>query len=144
MSRTASKGSLLAFIFLLSGCGGGGQMDAGTDRPKTDAKKDLGSAGTSGGGGSGVDASTGSDTRADVQLATCTNRKLDGDETDVDCGGSCPVCPPGNICKVDGDCQSKTCVGGFCDQLHCADNMKNGSESDIDCGGGCLPCFPGR
>lgn len=34
----------------------------------------------------------------------CTNRRIDGDETDLDCGGSCPPCAPGQMCRDDLDC----------------------------------------
>ena len=34
----------------------------------------------------------------------CFNMTVDGDETDVDCGGSCLPCPPGARCLVSEDC----------------------------------------
>jgi hypothetical protein len=34
----------------------------------------------------------------------CTDGTKNGDETDVDCGGSCPPCASGNACLVDADC----------------------------------------
>lgn len=37
------------------------------------------------------------------------NGTTDGDEVDVDCGGSCGACDGGKKCKVDADCQSKAC-----------------------------------
>ncbi len=37
---------------------------------------------------------------------TCGNGSLDGDETDTDCGGSCPPCLPGQGCEVTADCMS--------------------------------------
>jgi hypothetical protein len=43
---------------------------------------------------------------------TCTDSILNGDETDVDCGGSCNPCPNGDGCLVFGDCESKLCIGG--------------------------------
>lgn len=46
---------------------------------------------------------------------TCTDGIKNGDETGIDCGGSCPVvCPP-----------------------TCYDGIKNGDETGIDCGGSC-------
>lgn len=39
-----------------------------------------------------------------VPLARCDDRLLNGDETDVDCGGSCPPCIPGESCVRDADC----------------------------------------
>jgi hypothetical protein len=42
----------------------------------------------------------------------CFDRVLDGDETDVDCGGAvCPPCPPGADCVTGADCDSKVCQG---------------------------------
>lgn len=41
---------------------------------------------------------------------SCTNGVKDPDETDVDCGGVCPVCPNGYMCVGDLDCgQNTTC-----------------------------------
>lgn len=49
--------------------------------------------------------------------AACFNGVQDGDETGVDCGGSCLPCPT------------------------CDDGVKNGDEDGIDCGGtACAPC----
>jgi formylglycine-generating enzyme required for sulfatase activity len=46
--------------------------------------------------------------------ATCTDSKIDGDETGYDCGGSCAPCVDNAPCKVNADCQS-----GLCDALFC-------------------------
>jgi hypothetical protein len=46
---------------------------------------------------------------------TCANGVADGDETDVDCGGSCPTrCDAGLACEDHADC-----LTGFCDQGAC-------------------------
>jgi hypothetical protein len=47
-------------------------------------------------------------------LPTCLNKVRDGDETDLDCGGSCASCGPGQKCRVSGDCASEVCTGGLC------------------------------
>ncbi|MDI1450420.1 sialidase family protein [Polyangium sp. 6x1] len=84
-----------------------------------------------------------------------------GDETDVNCGGSCAVkcadagidcttsaqcgtstCGGTNKCAaqacVDGDdCMSGVCSGNICQAATCTDGVKNGSEGDADCGGNC-------
>ncbi len=39
----------------------------------------------------------------------CSNEMMDGDESDVDCGGSCPACEFGQGCGVGTDCGT-----GFC------------------------------
>ena len=49
--------------------------------------------------------------------ATCTDQIKDGDETDVDCGGRCPACGDGNVCRDDADCSSGLCGGGQCARL---------------------------
>ena len=58
MSRRASKVAYLGLVILLAGCGGGGQLlgDGGTDRPKTDGKRD-----TTGTAGAGMDATNSGD-----------------------------------------------------------------------------------
>ena len=44
----------------------------------------------------------------------CTDDRLNGDETDVDCGGSCPGCGLSRSCVIDVDCGSGNCAGGTC------------------------------
>ncbi len=48
----------------------------------------------------------------------CDNATIDGDETDVDCGGNvntCAVrCPAGRMCDDGTDCASGSCNGGLC------------------------------
>jgi hypothetical protein len=39
---------------------------------------------------------------------------LNGDETDLDCGGHCGPCPANERCGSDSDCASKRCSSGFC------------------------------
>lgn len=41
----------------------------------------------------------------------CMDGTLDGNESDVDCGGSCPACVDEKKCAVDDDCTSANCVG---------------------------------
>ena len=47
---------------------------------------------------------------------TCTDGIQNGNETGVDCGGSCPACPT------------------------CNDGIQNGNETGVDCGGSCPAC----
>jgi len=74
---------------------------------------------------------------------TCRDRARDGDETDVDCGGSCQACWGGKACGVPGDCQSNTCDAGTCRAPSCTDGVRDAFESDVDCGGPCAPCATG-
>lgn len=75
---------------------------------------------------------------------SCSDQLLNGEETDVDCGGSaCAPCSLGQLCALDADCSTTRCVGGTCALLvSCTNEVKDGNESDIDCGGSCLPCPP--
>jgi len=68
----------------------------------------------------------------------CADDAMNGDETDVDCGGSCAPCPDNKMCNGFADCQSKNCDGDtkLC-VSDCNDGVQNGDESDEGCGGSC-------
>ena len=74
----------------------------------------------------------------------CRDRARDGDETDVDCGGSCQPCWTAKRCQAGADCQSHACDGGACRAPSCSDGVRDGYESDIDCGGSCGKCAVGK
>ncbi len=69
----------------------------------------------------------------------CANGVQDGDETDVDCGGSCMAdCGNGQGCGAAQDCTSGVCLDdGTCATPTCDDGVQNGDETDVDCGGSC-------
>jgi len=46
--------------------------------------------------------------------AGCSDGQKNGDETDVDCGGSCGACEGGAACGGDADCTSNKCDDGTC------------------------------
>lgn len=48
------------------------------------------------------------------EIDTCNDGVLNGDESDVDCGGSCGGCEEGDVCNSDSDCLSDVCTGGYC------------------------------
>ncbi len=75
----------------------------------------------------------------------CSNAVMDGDEADVDCGGSvCQACVAGKACVLARDCVSSICIGDMC-QASCTDNVRDGDEADIDCGGSCpTDCADGQ
>ena len=50
---------------------------------------------------------------------TCSDGIQNGNETGVDCGGSCPPCES---------------------EPTCSDGIQNGNETGVDCGGSCPPC----
>jgi hypothetical protein len=67
---------------------------------------------------------------------TCHDRVRDGDETDVDCGGSCGLCAADQACTIDADCDSNAC-SGTCSAPTCTDGVRDGLESSVDCGANC-------
>jgi hypothetical protein len=74
---------------------------------------------------------------------TCRDRVRDGDETDIDCGGSCQPCWAAKQCSRPEDCQSRACDGGSCRAASCSDGVRDGYESDVDCGSSCGKCAAG-
>lgn len=75
---------------------------------------------------------------------TCRDRMRNGDESDVDCGGSCQTCWAAKACSIAADCQSGACNAGRCAAPTCSDGVRDGYESDADCGGSCAPCTSGK
>jgi hypothetical protein len=69
--------------------------------------------------------------------SSCSDVVQDGNETDVDCGGSCAPCADGLKCQVDADCQSGFChpITKTCITASCTDSIQNQGETDVDCGG---------
>jgi len=77
---------------------------------------------------------------------SCSNNKLDALETDIDCGGTCPLCRLGDKCKANTDCiSSTTCQSGKCqtpnedtdgdgikDQQDNCPNDENADQGDVD------------
>ncbi|MBX3199877.1 MAG: hypothetical protein KF894_17205 [Labilithrix sp.] len=83
----------------------------------------------------GEGCATGDDCRTGVcaggtcQAATNTDGVRNGDETDVDCGGSSgPPCAAGKTCLADTDCARGACVDFTC-----------GGAPGAGCGAGALP-----
>lgn len=83
----------------------------------------------------------------------CNDGRKNGDESAIDCGGSCSPCQNGLACTQNADCISQNCSNKICEPkividpqpdtppaAACSDREKNGDESDVDCGGSCLPC----
>ena len=76
---------------------------------------------------------------------TCRDGEMNGDETDIDCGGgTCDPCANGDACTVDTDCETQNCVNDICADPLCDDGVQNGDETDIDCGGSCNACDDGE
>jgi hypothetical protein len=84
-------------------------------------------------------------TDASVPMASCHDGEHNGNETDVDCGGSCDPCATGQGCQLGSDCASGVCTSGICQAPTCSDGTRNGQETDVDCGGGTCPqCVLGK
>ena len=68
----------------------------------------------------------------------CTDKLRDGDESDIDCGGSCRAkCANNRQCLVSSDCKTSYCVNNVCRSGNCTDGYQNQGETDVDCGGNC-------
>jgi len=78
----------------------------------------------------------------------CDDGVKNGDETDIDCGGSCgATCLTNKACSSAADCLNKVCSGmpKKCAAPTCMDGFKNGDETDVDCGGACgATCGPAQ
>ena len=73
----------------------------------------------------------------------CDDGLQNGDESDVDCGGTCAGCDDGSACALDADCASDVCEAGACVAgPSCDDGVQNGNEIGVDCGGDCAACPP--
>src|SRR5690349_14554103 len=74
----------------------------------------------------------------------CENGRRDGDESHIDCGGSCDPCENGSNCIRASDCESSVCERGYCLAPSCHDEVQNGEEIGTDCGGDCDLCPGGQ
>ena len=71
---------------------------------------------------------------------TCDDGVMNGDETGIDCGGSCDACITCNDGIMNGNETGIDC-GGDCDACPtCDDGIMNGNETGVDCGGDCDAC----
>ncbi len=119
-------------VFTLA-CLGPNPLLDGSETDTVDESSSDGDGDPSTGDGDG-DPSTG-DGDGDGEPASCSNDVLDGDETDLDCGGSCGPCDDGSTCAEQTDCASQVCAGTMCQAPSCDDDVQNGDEIGIDCGG---------
>jgi hypothetical protein len=59
---------------------------------------------------------------------SCSNGQKDGDESDVDCGGSsCTGCADNRTCALQSDCTSRHCTAGVCTSF--SNNIRDGELS---------------
>ncbi len=118
------------------GAGAGGKAGTGG----AGASGTAGASGKAGAGGAGAGGAGGD------PGGGCTDGALGGDETDVDCGGSCKPCQDGRKCQKFSDCEGGICNGGTCESTPtCTDGKQNAAETDVDCGGAtCDKCKDGQ
>jgi hypothetical protein len=60
---------------------------------------------------------------------SCTNGLLDGDESDVDCGGGCDPCQTGQACGASSECWTGVCEAGACGVAFSCLEIKQGRPS---------------
>lgn len=78
-----------------------------------------------------------------VAMPNCSDGIKNQDETDIDCGGSCPKCSDGKSCLQNSDCEGNYCnSNNICAAPSCNDGVMNGDEEGVDCGGICHACEP--
>jgi hypothetical protein len=64
---------------------------------------------------------------------TCTDGVRNGNETDVDCGGSCTTkCANGKTCSVNADCQSALCSQSVCSTSSGGDTDQDGLLDSVE------------
>jgi hypothetical protein len=87
--------------------------------------------------GSTSEGSTGSTSEGSTgNVDLCANGQMDGDESDIDCGGpACNDCGVGQMCLVNEDCDTAVCMGNVCVMPECA--------KDEDCAGVADACNSG-
>ena len=71
---------------------------------------------------------------------TCGDGIKNGNETGIDCGGSCSPCTTCNDGIKNGNETGIDCGGDCTPCATCNDGVQNGNETGIDCGGSCGPC----
>mgnify|MGYP001328115280 CR=1 FL=1 len=93
-----------------------------------------------------TDGSGGTTTTTGANTPAPADGVRNGDETDVDCGGSAAArCAEGKQCREGSDCATGSCRGGKCAAPAPDDGAKNGDETDVDCGGSKAPkCADGK
>jgi hypothetical protein len=70
---------------------------------------------------------------------SCADGIKNGDETDVDCGGSCDQCSSGQFCNTRTDCDTAHCSDGRC--AYCATNDECGRDAAGPCGCVSQACY---
>jgi hypothetical protein len=90
-------------------------MTVACTAPQRNFGSTSGSSGSGGAGGATSSAGPTSSAGTGGMASSCADGKQDGNESDVDCGGSCAPCAYGRKCFVNTDCASTYCVSSVCD-----------------------------
>jgi len=137
----------------LVACGGGGSADLRGDgtssgaTPEGTSSGSNASGGTSPGGNASGGTSSGGSSSGEQRppIPSDTDGIKNGDESDVDCGGSTGVaCADGKGCTGLAECSSRVCKEGVCQVPSPTDGQKNGDETARDCGGNSAPACADR
>lgn len=132
-----------------------GDEDGGSDGPGDGNYAGDHADGDEDGGGPGDSiVNPGDDSDADGDSDDhCEDGALNGDETDVDCGGSCGACGVGRSCVLDEDCLSDNCyeeicrdprreLGELCEQdWHCQSGQCASIAGELYCTQSCDDCL---
>jgi hypothetical protein len=97
-----------------AGTTGGSGGTAGSTAGTGGAAGRGGSGGTGGGAGRGGTGGTTGAGGTGGQPNQCADGMMNGNETDVDCGGSCGKCNVNRACAADTDCKTGSCQRLFC------------------------------
>ncbi len=117
---------------------------SGTSDPSTATATTTGTADTDTATTTSTTSTTDTSSSTGPLPESCLDTQKNGDETDIDCGGSCPACTLDQTCLLDTDCDTLSCDGDTCVEATCDDTKKDGAETDIDCGGpDCAVCLDG-
>jgi hypothetical protein len=57
------------------------------------------------------------------QPPTCSDLAVNGEETDLNCGGECAACELGQHCVSNADCATATCASDMCQSPTCAEGV---------------------
>ncbi len=77
-----------------------------------------------------------------TDMQRCVDGEKNGDETDVDCGGTCTACAGSKACLSNTDCASESCMRSKCQPGYLGVDTSNRlvERATLEEGEGCLLC----